>query len=75
MAVIRTRQTRMPHGVRDTRGTVAKTDDATLTETELLHYGACSQAGTGKTSHSRLCLGSFVQRQKCLFTTMANYYD
>jgi len=46
--VILAKQTRMPHGVRDTRSSVAKSDDATLTETELMKYGAITQSGTGK---------------------------
>ena len=48
MAVIRTRQTRMPHGVRDARPSLAKSADATLSETEVLQYNAVTQSGTGK---------------------------
>ena len=46
--VILSRQTRMPHGVRDTRSSVAKSDDATLTETEVMTYASVTQSGTGK---------------------------
>ena len=43
------KQTRMPHGVRDNRGPLAKSDDATLTEAEVMGYSVVTQSGETKT--------------------------
>jgi len=43
------KQTRMPHGVRDNRSAVAKSDSATLTELEIMSYAVVTQSGATKT--------------------------
>jgi len=46
---ISNRKSRFPHGLRDTGGTLALSDDATLTEAQVMANSRISQAGTGKT--------------------------
>ena len=47
--MVMSKQTRYKYGVRDTRSTLDKDDDATLTESEIMTYGQFTISGTGKT--------------------------
>ena len=68
------KQTRMPHGIRDNRDTLAKTDDATLTEAEIMSSAVVTQAGETKTI-TMPAAAAVYKGCRLIIAVIANYAD
>ena len=68
------KQTRMPHGVRDNRSALAKDDDATLTEAEVMGYSVITQSGETKTI-TMPAAAAVYKGCRLIIAVIANYAD